>query len=147
MQHCYLCNATIPDGTGRRVRVKVGESDNFGISWSRHPHARSSHRTQYGERIVCESCGRARRRAQSVGNLFLIGIGTVVCVAMCSHQPASPPTTTVAPATAAIVKASPTPPKPAANVAKSKNVQQLTPAQKACMQKAVEENADLARCK
>ena len=149
MQHCYLCNAAIPDGTGLRMRVKVGDSDNFGISWSRHPHARSSHRTQFGERLVCAACAKSRRRSQSVGSLITLGLGTIIEATMCSHQPSPPPQPSYpakpAPPPASATSATPAKPIPA-TAAKQKPAQ-LTAAQQACMKKAVAENTDLARCK
>ncbi len=149
MQHCYECNAAIPAGSGSRVRVRVGSSDSDSFSLSRHPRVRHTHRVQYGDRLLCDSCAKASGRL-SFGAWAIIGFFSLIVLSMCNHSekinvartPAvTPPDRQVTRSTIATqapsTAQSRTTPKPHTD---------LSEAQRDCMRKAAAENSDLAQC-
>lgn len=114
MQHCYLCNASIPEGQGVRREIVVGHSS--GVSFRRRMGAYSS--TQRGIRTLCANCARRRGGSVSVkGVMYFFGaLVFLSALARCGDHPSD---------TRQI--ASPAPAAASANAASTRQTQKVEP--------------------
>jgi hypothetical protein len=138
------------------MRVHTGDSRGTSFSFSRHARVRRYHSIQYGERLVCANCAAAKARANSGCVFSVIGFLVFVAIAStCSKEHGVVSRTNVStphadswreiPANVAQANPSPAPPQKAQE--RQAPPPPMSDAKRACLQRAIETNSDMAKCK